>query len=858
MISTRLWRPTMILGSALALTLGASTAYAVSSAAALYLRIPVGARPAGMGEAYVAVADDATATRWNPAGLGAAPLSGQWMELEIPSKYQPISRFAAVKRDGGAYEGYDLWAYSPKGLIRYREGRWSDYASHFTTTEEDVDGIIRRFTQTSSDSIVARMASAVGDANNTRSREALDSVSQRLLAAIPVDHAQRGEFENMLQTLAKSYDKLLVNWSRVAELEGEITDAREDEKLSPDELDKLNFTLEKCVRRYLPEEIILPYSLVLTGNVTGMATTPRALWVGTDNGLLRFQNETWTVLLPKAGDTAGLPSGVITCLTSDGSNLFVGTDKGLASFFGITWQRMSAQGLPEGRVNGVAFSGQQSGWAVVDGEMYHFNGSEWRNWTEYTVGLDETAGVIAGNFAIYNTAAEGEKYLGKLTQLNSELNLVGSDAKLTLGDTIKAPIVAEIKGDVTCMYATSGKLLVGTEQGLLSYTPQKGWTRFGYRALTLDRSRTVTDIALEVAGGNSELALTVASKIREQNDLQFDTVDSGATIWVYRNLAGSRINDIGASEGQVFIATAQGTVMAIGDELTRYDEGGVGSEATLYAQEVEGRKWFATSRRLTFHREASRQVALMYSKWLPELAPDLFYSYASLVMPVRGAGTMGISFSYMNYGVIQRTDQTGNEEGVEKPNDLALGVSYGAPLGQKTAVGATVKFLWSHLASAGAGAEKGKGDATGVAVDLGLLHKFSDRFQFGAALTNFGPKLAYIDAQQADNLPINMAVGFAWKAMKTETLQLMAVGEGNYILVEERFEPIVNGGLELNYAGLFAARAGYIYDNAGDVRTPTVGVGMTLKSQRVDFSYNLPSGDQVRRDTYFITAIFTL
>ncbi len=44
-------------------------AFAVSEAALLFLLISPGARSAGMGEAFVAVADDASAVFWNPAGL---------------------------------------------------------------------------------------------------------------------------------------------------------------------------------------------------------------------------------------------------------------------------------------------------------------------------------------------------------------------------------------------------------------------------------------------------------------------------------------------------------------------------------------------------------------------------------------------------------------------------------------------------------------------------------------------------------------------------------------------------------------------------------------------------------------------
>jgi len=38
-----------------------------------FLKIPVGARAVGMGGAFVAVADDATAPWWNPAGLVYLP-----------------------------------------------------------------------------------------------------------------------------------------------------------------------------------------------------------------------------------------------------------------------------------------------------------------------------------------------------------------------------------------------------------------------------------------------------------------------------------------------------------------------------------------------------------------------------------------------------------------------------------------------------------------------------------------------------------------------------------------------------------------------------------------------------------------
>jgi hypothetical protein len=57
-----------ILISAAALTLLASSTWA-STASVIWMTITPGARPNGMGESFVALSDDATASYWNPAGL---------------------------------------------------------------------------------------------------------------------------------------------------------------------------------------------------------------------------------------------------------------------------------------------------------------------------------------------------------------------------------------------------------------------------------------------------------------------------------------------------------------------------------------------------------------------------------------------------------------------------------------------------------------------------------------------------------------------------------------------------------------------------------------------------------------------
>lgn len=65
--------------AALALFLQAGHASAETASGARFLKIAVGARSVGMGGAYTAVANDATAIYWNPAGL--APLSRKELGL---------------------------------------------------------------------------------------------------------------------------------------------------------------------------------------------------------------------------------------------------------------------------------------------------------------------------------------------------------------------------------------------------------------------------------------------------------------------------------------------------------------------------------------------------------------------------------------------------------------------------------------------------------------------------------------------------------------------------------------------------------------------------------------------------------
>ena len=70
---------------------------AVGESAVITLIFPPGARATGMGEAFTGLADDASATYYNPAGLGQAPLAHSWKTHSFKSD-ELVTAIASKKK----------------------------------------------------------------------------------------------------------------------------------------------------------------------------------------------------------------------------------------------------------------------------------------------------------------------------------------------------------------------------------------------------------------------------------------------------------------------------------------------------------------------------------------------------------------------------------------------------------------------------------------------------------------------------------------------------------------------------------------------------------------------------------------
>jgi hypothetical protein len=466
-----------------------------------------------------------------------------------------------------------------------------------------------------------------------------------------------------------------------------------------------------------------------------------------------------------------------------------------------------------------------------------------------SLAADSLAEGTAGEDASEETGEQSAEEASEESIEAEERGPVTPKTELEPGRVVKVPYIHSIEGEINDMFVGRDlNLWVGTEYGLL-YFDGKGWEAPGYHRYRIKAEDSFGDLVDAKRHDDEAAREAYAKQLRDVNDLDEDSLEVGRVVRIYRNPNATEVRSIVRSGRRLYLATEAGLVEFDGVYWARAAMRNLGLTQMLDAHTVDDELWLASDEKITIKASARDQLTLMHVKWLPELADDVYYEFLSYVAGTEGWGTFGGNITFITYGSMKRTSQFGDTLEDFTSFDVALTGSYGAALSNRLKVGISAKIMYSKLSDIGTGLEKGTGTSTGFAVDFGILYHLTRKLTFGAALTNLGPKMAYIDASQADDLPRNLAVGFAYKLMQTDYYHLLTTVEANKIMVglddgftKELEQLVINGGAEFLYADIFALRAGYIYDQEGDVKTPTLGVGLSLASRyKFDFSY-IPSG----------------
>jgi hypothetical protein len=303
-------------------------------------------------------------------------------------------------------------------------------------------------------------------------------------------------------------------------------------------------------------------------------------------------------------------------------------------------------------------------------------------------------------------------------------------------------------------------------------------------------------------------------------------------------------------------------------------QGGMGEAGVAVADDANAIYWNPAGLAFQYtdpevHKKG--EVTLMHVNWLPQFNfSDLYYDFAAARYHVNNVGMLGLAIQFINYGENTQTDDTGEILGQFTSNEVAVTGSYATKLKNNLGLGVNLKFVLSRLSPVEVGTEKSKGVGSTFALDLGFLYHpgiLNNKLSVGLNLANFGPKITYIDKEQADPIPTNLRFGFAYKFLNSEYNRLMAVLDLNRLLVPrdeadkdksvltylysswgggdffKRFS--YSGGLEYWYSSLIGLRAGYFYEdpNYGDRQFWTFGGGVRIAFLGVDFSYILASAD---------------
>ena len=331
------------------------------------------------------------------------------------------------------------------------------------------------------------------------------------------------------------------------------------------------------------------------------------------------------------------------------------------------------------------------------------------------------------------------------------------------------------------------------------------------------------------------------------------------------------------------IAFAQGGQTAVAFLLLAPDSkyGALGESGTGLADNSSAIFWNPAG--LAFQN--GTELSITHSNWLPQFHLDLFYDYLTYKQYLDDIdGTISASITYMNYGEFIQTGETSPDEiGRFRSFDAAATVGYATKLSPDWGIGLNFRVIHSRLSGEiTVGEQRGTGTATSVSFDVGGMWRpgklvlplidedIGNRFSVGANLSNLGPKIYYINKAQADPIPTNFRLGFAYKIMDEEYNSLTYTLDFSKLLVtkadslnpkrdefykaiftswadeplkEEIKDVISSMGLEFTYGKpsdfLFALRAGYFYEDPtkGNRKFVTFGAGIRYDIYGFDFSY---------------------
>jgi hypothetical protein len=266
-----------------------------------------------------------------------------------------------------------------------------------------------------------------------------------------------------------------------------------------------------------------------------------------------------------------------------------------------------------------------------------------------------------------------------------------------------------------------------------------------------------------------------------------------------------------------------------------------------------------------------KNASLMHTKLVPDLADDVYFEYLSYAQHLSGWGGIAATITYLSYGESQATDPGQGDLGTFSSWEIAPSVAIGTTITDNLGIGANLKYVHLDLAPALSTTSGQAGKGSTFAVDIGALYRVPNApINLAIVLQNLGPDIALVDEEQADPLPRMLRIGAAWQVVNKNAHSVILAVDGDKLLLgdeggvapDSTFNPtwfddnevLLNGGIEYSYNKLVSLRTGYIFDDPGEIKDFTFGLGVAYRALSFDYA-SIPQFEELDRVSKFSLSV---
>ncbi|MBN1756042.1 PorV/PorQ family protein [bacterium] len=769
-----------------------------SRAGVLFLLIGPGARPTGMGEAFSAIADDATATYWNPAGLGLYPLSSKWYDFKAPNG-ESITAMGLTKGSlfQQGYKKHQLWIATDENLYYLDKEEWKDHEEYVTIEGETLMDIIKSYLTP----------------GKIDTMEIIRSIGPKVI-----------EFNNLNVVDNENVRAFGINDS-------------------------------------LPSDIKLkiPFFAFISDKITSLCISEgKTIWVGSEKGLYKYKDY-WEKVSENDGPGDNYINDVIE---DEGGGLWVCTKKGLFIKRGGKWYKYTtSEGIPGTEIDELFVISPYKAWVSSGRNVAFFDGKQWNREYSYTIKPGATWLEIASDIFPVKSNRKKELIAAELMAANNVQDPEFTQSPVSDKIVVPYRLAFEGTVNSIYADNKTGNTWFGSEYGIKRFDGQV-WNFYGFSEEKINSNTTFLDWVKSKWSDLTHTAQEeLAEKIRIYNQLNEQNIDAQTIIEYPASPASANINEIieGPSR-KIIIGSEYGTLVykESEDNFKYYDQSGLHEKEALKIVSMGKDFWFQFDDEIKIYTKGNKELTFMHVQWLPTLADDIYYEFFSSTYYLEGWGTLGGSIIFISEGENIWTDESGNVLGTFQSYELAVGLSYGTAILDKLALGLNFKVIHSHLVprQVTVGGEQGEGVATVFAVDGGLHYQLPLKgLTMGLTVQNIGPSIHYIDYEQRDPLPRNLKLGLAYRILDSDFNRLTIATDFNKDLIDlgndplnrELREMVKNIGVEYTYSNLISLRGGYLIDydyhyEPGDdewvgTHYMTFGAGIKYSNYQFDFSY---------------------